>query len=262
MSARNKLRPFTGNDSRKVRLTRSPIKLVLCQVAWPELVNHPSDLSDVAKRFGQAIEAYPVFEEHSQNNIILTATGPVRGEEEKIYQWRSADNEWSVVLGRRFLSFYRTAYSSYSDFSSRLEVILKQLNEILNISALERVGLRHVNQAADPELFEDLSRFVDEQVLGFAASRFATDSAQMHSSQNQLVVSVGDAVLQARSGILPPQQTVDPAIQPHAEKSWILDLDSYMARQRPFDIAETLELVGELADLNYDFFKFATKDEF
>lgn len=262
MSDRKRLRPFTGDDARQVRLAKSPIRLVLCQVAWPELVDFPDDFSEAARIFGRGIERYPVFEEHSQNNVILTPSGPVRGEEEKFYQWRSADNQWSVVLGRRFLSFYRTSYTSYSDFSARLEKVLIRLQEVLNVSVLERVGLRHVNQVVDPRLFEDLSGYIDEKVLGLSISQFATDLAQIESSQNQIVVTVNEAVMQARSGILPPQQTVDPAIPPHTDKSWVLDIDSNVSHQEPFDIAKTLDAAGDLADINYDFFKFAMKDKF
>lgn len=262
MSERKKLRPFTGDAEKQVRLDDPPVRLVLCQIAWPELVDFPDDLDAVAKKFGRAIADYPVFEEHAQSNILLTPAGVSEGSPEKIYQWKSADNQWCVVLGHRFLSFYRTAYTSFTDFSVRFGKVLTHLNEIVKVSALDRIGLRHVNQVADPDIVENLSDFFGAEVLGFAGSNFATDVSKLESSQNQVVVSVNNAVLHARSGILPAMQTVDQAIPLNTNRTWVLDLDSTVSQQRPFDVEDVLDVAGSLADINYDFFKYVSTDRF
>lgn len=262
MTERRKLRPFTGDSEKRVRLQNPPVKLVLCQLAWPDLVSLPDEMDDVARQFGRAIADYPIYEEHTQNNIVISPTGQSDGTLETLYKWKSVDNEWHVVLGRRFLSFYRTAYTSFSDFQGRLEKILIELKSILHVTALERIGLRHVNQVTDSSLVENLSDYIEREFLGFAGTTFDSGMAQIESSQNQVIISVNDALLQVRTGVLPPMQTVDPAIPLCSKRSWVLDLDSTIASQRPFEVNEVLENTGELADINYDFFKFVATDGF
>lgn len=262
MSERERLRPFTGDGKNRVKLANPPLRLVLCQLVWPELVQLQGNIDEIARQFGLAIADYPIFSEYTQANVVISPEGASQGPSEKVYQWRSIDDNWHVILGHRFLSFYCTTYSTFKDFCLPLEKILKELAAVVKVPLVERVGVRYVNQVIESNLIENLSEYIHPQVLGFAGIDFATGQAQLEENQNQVVIRVEDAVMQVRSGLLPPGKTVDPAIPPHSGQSWVLDLDATIHQQTSFDVNNVLASAGKLADINYDFFKYVTSEGF
>jgi uncharacterized protein (TIGR04255 family) len=264
MSERVKYRPFTGDSEKSVRLLEAPLELVLCQVRWPEMsFMLEESFRPLALRLGRTILDYPVFSEAKEINYSITPEGVSQNIGGSVFQWSSASEDWHISLARRFLTFYCTRYTGYVEFNERLLSVLERAQEALKIPLIDRVGVRYVNRFADAELLEDLGELIRPPVLGYQALPSAVGpEVALLASNNHAIYSVGGANLQVRSGILPPTQTVDPAISPLPAKSWILDLDASAEARATFDAAAVAEQVSHLSDIAYDYFKFVITEGF
>lgn len=213
MSDRPKYRPFTGDSSGSVRLEQAPLELVLCQIRWPELMHLQGDLKPIALKFGSTISDYPLFSQVQEMGFNVTPEGVQQQVVGTIFQWSSIDGEWHVSFSRRFASFYCTSYESFTEFSDRLASVLEAVGSV-DIGILERIGVRYVNRISDRATIDDLSRLVRPEVLGYQALGPIASGVSLRNSVNQAVYAVDDAVLQVRSGMVPPGESVDPSVKP------------------------------------------------
>lgn len=262
MTDRERFRPFTGDTEKRIRLANAPLALVLCQVRWPDFNHLQGDLTEVAQAFGSALDEYPLVSRIDEVAYTITPEGVTQAPGEMIYQWRSIDDAWHINLSRRFASLYCTSYTSFPDLLARLEQALDVIASKVRIPLIERLGIRYVNRLADPRLVENLAEYVRPEVLGYASLSGETGDAQLVSTANHARYMVDDAALQVRSGLLPADETVDPALTPLQQSSWVLDLDASLERIMPLDVSAVLAEASRLSDIAYDFFKYISTEGF
>lgn len=262
MADRERYRPFTGDTDKKIRLKDAPLALVLCQVRWPDFTHLQGDLTETARALGDVLDDYPIMSTLHEVAYTITPEGVTQSPGEKIHQWRSIDDVWHVSLSRRFASLYCTSYTSFPDFRTRLERVLDAIESQVKIPLIERLGVRYVNRITDARLVDNLADYVRPEVLGYAGLTGESGEAQLQSSANQARYVAENIALQVRSGRVPPGETVDPAVPPVQESSWVLDLDSSSERMVPFDVPAALTEAGRLSDFAYDFFKYISTEGF
>lgn len=262
MSDRERFRPFTGDASKRILLKDAPLPLVLCQIRWPELNHLQIDLKPLALAFGAALRDYPIFVVSDEVSYTVTPEGLQQTEGGAVFQWQSLDGAWTVSLGRRFMSFYCTQYTEYEAFAERLTVILRELEEHIKVPVVERIGVRYVNQVTSPSMVENLSDYVNPEVLGYSSFKPLSSEVRLVGNANQALYAVEDVKLQVRSGIVPAGESVDPAVPLATTASWVLDLDAFTSSIMPFDVASALRVAGKLSDTTYDFFKLVVSDGF
>lgn len=262
MADRNRFRPFTGDANKKIRLSNAPLALVLCQIRWPDFTHLQGDLTETTSALGSKLEDYPLISHIHEVAYTITPEGLQQTPGEKVVQWQSLDGVWRVTLSRRFASLYCTSYSSFPDFQARLEQVLEALHSEVRVPLVERVGIRYVNQVTDVDFIENIAEYVRPEVLGYAALTGASGEAKLELSANQARYGVPGAALQVRSGLVPPGETVDPAVSPAKDLSWVLDLDSSSEEVQPFEVGSILAKTGKLSDFAYDFFKYVSTEGF
>jgi uncharacterized protein (TIGR04255 family) len=262
MVDRERFRPFTGDTEQKIRLKDAPLALVLCQLRWPDFSHLQGDLTATAQAFGSSVEEYPVISNLHEVAYTITPEGVTQAPGEKIHQWHSVDGVWHVSLSRRFASLYCTTYTSFPDFLARLESVLAALGAQVKIPLIDRVGVRYVNRITDARLVDNLNQYLRPEVLGYLGLRGESGDIRLGSSANQARYLVEDVALQVRSGLVPAGETVDPAVPPVQEPSWVLDLDASSEKTVPFDVSAILAGAGRLSDFAYDFFKFVSTEGF
>lgn len=262
MADRERFRPFTGDTSKSIRLQSNPLALVLSQVRWPELSHLQTNLKEIALGFGAALPDYPIYEEIQEVGYQVTPDGVHQSIGDTLYRWASIDRTWHVMLGRRFVSLYSTSYVAFDEFSERLLKVLESVHTHVRPPLVERVGVRYVNRFDDPRLISGLSEYVRPEVLGYLSLVPASGDVAVLSSANQVRYAIGDVNLQVRSGVLPPNETADPAIAPVPTQSWVLDLDASSEQFEPFSVPSILDSAGKLSDVAYDYFKLVTTDGF
>lgn len=262
MTERLRYRPFTGDEDVRIRLDAAPLELVLCQVKWPELGSLQGDFTPLAKEFGSMLADFPLYSATPEMGIEITPAGVSQKPLGLLYQWSSPDRKWSVTFGKSFVTLASKKYEDYADFSSRLNDVLNKLNATISLPVIDRVGVRYVNRISDLAKISRMGELVRPEILGYQALPSVTAEVHLTQTVNQALFQVGDGFLQARSGILPPTETLDPAIDALPTPSWVLDIDSFQQRERIFNIDEALTQAGKLSDAAYDFFKLVIKRGF
>lgn len=265
MTDRTKYRPFTGDGSEPVHLTHAPLELVLCQVRWPALSNLQTEdqLRAMAPQIGEQMIDYPLYSEARNINYVITPDGITQSDAGSVYQWVSVDEVWHVSLARQFMTVYCTQYlAGYESLDARLRSALELLRTIVRVPLVDRVAVRYVNRLSTQADMRDLQTLIRPEVLGYCALSQLQPGLSLQNSSNQVTYQIDDAYLQVRSGVLPPNQSVDPAIPPLPSESWILDLDASREARQIMDTAEVAHTASRMSDIAYDYFKFIVTPEF
>lgn len=129
-----------------VRLGRSPLKEVICQVRFPAILRivqeQPVEFQErVRSRFpelkyqkGLVLESTPF-----QAEKLTTRQEPV------VFRFSSADGHTTVSLSAGFYAISTSAYTRWPDFADALEIVTEAVDELYKPSYAQRIGLRYVN---------------------------------------------------------------------------------------------------------------------
>lgn len=262
MTERKRYRPFTDDENVKVRFDAAPLELVLCQVRWPQLSTLQGDISDSARSFGNLLTGFPLFSAGPEMVMELTPSGFIQAPAGVLYQWSTPDRATSVTLTNTFVTLATKRYEGYEAFSGQLRDVLTALEATMRIPLVERVGVRYVNRITDPAKISHIGDLVRPEILGYQVLTAATSEVRLVQALTQSLFDVGDGSLQARSGILPPGETLDPTIGILESPSWILDIDSFQQSEALFDLESVLAQASKLSDSAYDFFKLVILEGF
>ena len=261
MVNREKYRPFTGVTGRRLELASPPLALVLVQIRWPEHGKLARDFEELALDFGARLEGFPLFERRNEQGIQITPQGvsPISGE--SAFQWKTLDEVWTVSLTRHFVSVHCTQHAGYgfSELKVHLERVVGLISNVLQVQTLNRVGVRYVNRISSPEVLARLEQAFKPGILGYSQLKCGED-VELAQTMSQAVYRIDDIIVQARSGILIPGQTVDPAVAPLERLAWVLDIDASVERKAIFGATEIMASVSRLADVDYDFFTLVVED--
>jgi hypothetical protein len=110
---------------------------------------------------------------------------------------------------------------------------------------------------------DDLARltgYVRPEIVGVCV--LEDDGAHIALCLTQAQASFDDVQLTARWGVLPPNGGTDPAVEPVATPSWVMDIDVFDARREPFDGAALAQRALEHSRRQYRFFRWAVEPAF
>lgn len=254
--------PFTKGNVDSFQLNNEALALVLCQLRWPSLANlqNDSQLEALLPALNDRMvsDGYLVYSKTKNINYTVTPEGITPSEDGTIHQWSTADGKWHISLSIQFLSLFSTQYSNYQELDSRLRAVVGIIDEIMKVPVVNRVGVRYVNRLTLPQDIARLASMIKPEVLGYGA----LELPYLQSSMNQASYQIDTDVLQVRSGLLGPNQSPDPSIEPVAGESWVLDIDASRITSQIMNIDSIMNIVSNLSDIDYDFFKSISTEEF
>lgn len=250
--------PLTAPPSQEVPLPLAPLVRVIAQLRFPPIVS--IEKREFIAPFQEAIrQQYPVLRPEQFQDFLLSPTGAAPGTPQVVWRFSDIESHWRVSLSSEFIALETTAYSSRSDFLDRLQHVLVALDEHIEPKVSDRFGLRYIDRVTGPTL-DDINQLVHPAVLGIAGTSIAA-RAQLLLTQS--LFDLQSAQMFVRWGRLPPGSTVDPAaLEPIPEPSWILDLDMFRAKARPFAVDDLLQEGRHYAERLYEFFRWAVTPEF
>ncbi len=252
--------PFSDQALEEVHLPQAPLVKVISQVRFPMLmaITQESSVADFQRLLRTE---YPILRQEHEAGIVLSSEG-VKPLKEGGTLWRltSRDGAWQVTLAPTFLALDTTAYDSRNDFLERLRRALSALQEVVRPVLYDRLGLRYVDRLAAPADLTELGRLVRRELLGVLSTSLPSEVRVNHSLSDSLFV-LADARLQARWGLLPPNTSLDPSIEPAREASWVLDLDVFDMETRDFETEVIVERARAFAGIHYRFFRWAVTEE-
>lgn len=250
--------PLVAPPPADLPLPNAPLVRVIAQVRFPMVV--AIEQREFIAPFQEAVRAkYAVLRQEQTQSILFGPAGvaPVPA----LTAWRFSDVEghWRVSLTPDFLALETTAYTSRSDFLSRLREAVAALDAHVEPKLVDRLGVRYVDRIVG-EAVNEIAKLVRPEVRGIAGT--AAGSHALHTL-SESVFALDDARVLARWGCLPPGSTVDPtAIEATNESSWILDLDMFSASPVPFSVDRVIQDATRFAERLYTFFRWAVTNDF
>lgn len=248
---RANFKPFTGG----VQLSEEPdgknLAMVLWQVRWASLTHLRTEqlFVDAVSQLSGPFLDYPFFANGSEYQIELSPNGVTHSAGNSVARWESKDRNWLIVLSAQSLTLCSLGpYEGFEVFAERAANLMAELSEKLRIPEVERVAVRYVNRykkndaVSVENLFPRLERRIEVD----------SEDVEVIDSVNYIAMQVGEARLNARSGMIRENETVDPAILPLAEPTWVLDIDATLESR--IELEEVTRVAGHLADIDYDFF--------
>lgn len=252
--------PLFDSVPAEVPLENAPLVRVIVQVHFPLIAS--IEKQTFIASFQEAVrEVYPILRSERVQRTVFGPEGVVPTQEEQVWRFFDTDENWRISLAPDFVAIDAKKYKSRTDLLSRLRVVLQALEEHIRPKVIDRIGLRYVDRVVGEEFFK-LAEFIRPEILGIlghSLSHYATHSL----SETAFHIPSHDAVLNARWGRIPSNGSVDPVvIAPVEEESWILDLDMFSKKIRPFDAEILCHLASDFAERLYSFFRWTVTESF
>lgn len=253
--------PLFGVSPAEVPLPQAPLVRVIAQVRFPVIAS--VEQRGFIAAFQEALRpTYPVLRPEIAQGVVFGLQGLERASTQTIWRFNDLAGQWRVSLAPDFLALETTAYTSRSDFVTRLRTALRALHTHVEPKLVDRLGLRYIDRV-ELSPTEDITRLVRHEVSGILATPLAPYTHQALSVSLFALPEEDHAQLQARWGKIPPQGSIDlEALEPVDKPSWILDLDMFSEAPRPFDPEALVDDVQRYAERLYAVFRWAVTEEF
>ena len=255
---RTNVDPLVSPPPAEVPLKDTPLVRVIAQVRFPEVLS--IEQRDVVAPFQAALRAtYPVLRQEQVQNLLLTEAGFAPAKSQVAWRFSDTEGHWRVSLTPGFLAIETTKYASRADFVERLRTVVTQLEEHFSPPLIDRIGVRYIDRITGAAV-DEIKELVRPEVRGINGTL-----AEAHASHamSESLFKLPKAQLLARWGLLPAGATVDPgALEPVAERSWILDLDMFSLTSSKFSVDRVATDVEEFAARIYTVFRWAVTDAF
>lgn len=251
--------PFALPALPEIHLARSPLVRVVAQVRYPidfSLVT-PAKVGAIQERLR---DRYPVLRSEAQVVFVADPSGiglkPGGG---NIWKFHDQSGDWSVSLSTDFVALDSKRYQSRTDFLTRLDEIVQALSAVSAPASCDRLGLRYINRLHGPSL-DRLGDLLRPEVLGLGT---AVAQGRLGHSICESLFEDGDVALSTRWGALRAGVTTDPSsMDPIDEPSWILDLDMFRGRSRPFAAESIRRDASAFAEKIHSLFRWCVTEPF
>jgi uncharacterized protein (TIGR04255 family) len=235
----------------EVRLGRSPLSEVICQVRFPAILRidseQPAAFQEHVRKYFPQLE---IERGLTVEGSPLQAEPPTTQAQPRIFRFSTADDAATLSLTTNFVAVSTTAYRHWQEFAEWVQLAVDALCAVYEPTYARRVGLRYINRitrentGADsvPELL-DILREPLTSVLREPALEIQS------SMQCQLLLPVDeDEQLSLRTGFVNGD---NPA--------FMLDLD-YFTEDQQIPLQDVLPLCHRYHELVYRAFRWCIKD--
>ena len=263
---RVKTKPLSAKIPTEIPLPESPLVRVISQVRFPPILSivKPEKIAD----FQEALRtSYPHLNKE-EVQAIKRGTDQVTHIDEEVI-WRMADQEeaaaWRVSLGVDFVALETSDYTSRTDFLSRLQAVVSNVERCFHPAETKRIGIRYIDQLK-ADAVDNIDKLIQPGVLGILQSD-GTSTMMLRDSAVQLMthaqLQAKEGLIQGRWGSVQANTTYDPSsLPPLTEPTWVLDLDMFTQDAQPFESGSLIATAEAFAKRLYDVFRHMVTDEF
>ena len=213
------------------------IRQVVCELRFPTLFDLDSSKPPIA--LAQALrKEYPNYQ--TVNNVNLSTGGLPKTNNSHIF--RSKQNKWATSISPSSLTLETTAYSSFEEFHSRINDIVKAASKVIDTDFFTRVGLRYINSIPYPD-DDDIREWINPDLVQILASGIYGE-LQEHSQRVAGLASFGGGYLF--------QHGLGEII--NNETSYTLDFDFF---KEDVPVTESMSLLKVMHDQEFSMFTWA-----
>lgn len=236
---------FPAQD--EVRLLRSPLTEVICQVRFPAILRiageQPVDFQERLRK------EFPLLE-IEQGLLVqmapLAEVPPSAESQPRVFRFRSADGGTTASLAANFFALSTTSYSHWRDFVRMLDLVGTAASAVYEIPYATRVGLRYINRMTlantGTQTLSELWGVLRSELV--ALLRVGCWDEPLEALSQVMLAVDGAERLTLRSGYKAGQ---DPAL--------LLDYDCYTEGR--IELAGLLQLCDRFHDVIYRAFRWS-----
>jgi len=234
-----------------VRLQRTPLAEVICQVRFPPILRIASE-QPVA--FQERVrERFPQLEVEQGMVVHMVPLGtmpPSARPEPRVFRFKSPDGNTAVSLALNFYALSTTSYTHWEGFLALLQFANEAACEVYDIPYAMRVGLRYINhltfENTGARSVAELLEILRPELTALLRGDCWDEPLEM---LNQLLLAgEGDERLTLRSGF-----------KGGAQPFFLLDFDYYTEGNIPLE--NLLTLCQRYHDVIYNAFRWCIRDE-
>jgi uncharacterized protein (TIGR04255 family) len=168
------------------------------------------------------------------------------------FEFQDKDESVGIVLTPTSFAVQTNRYSRFEDFEEIVATALIVVNRVLNLTLVERVGLRYVDlvRLGGNETLADYLRSgllgIDPESVGVKAWRSRYESLGL-TELGKLVVRCSQSEQILPPDLFPTTLKYSIALRP-GEVVTLLDFDHFVESSSDFDTRRVVALIGELHD--------------
>jgi len=183
--------------------------------------------------------------------IVGAAPRPEAEFTQAVAGWHLADAEgtWTASVMTDSLALNTTRYTGWSEFQQQLDSLMKATTALLSPVFEQRLGLRYVNRLTQPggASPSDWRGLVADALLSAVLHPAFGDLVR--ATQQQVDLDLGEGIqCTLRHGVF-----VDPARE--GQSSYLIDIDVFRDRSRPFDAGAILTILDTFNQLALGIFQ-------
>lgn len=235
------------------KLSNPPVVYVLAQVRFNALLSMEKYIPEIQER---CRKIYPKFRKGVVQNLEFDADGQPR-EVIKVHRWEFFNKEGTegFILHNDSFVFHSSKYKDFESFIDMLVSMLSEVNEVIDVSLIERLGLRYIDVIA-PDDGECINDYLNPGLSGLPYEELGVELSASHfdsvskSSLGQLVIRTTKNYDAANipQDLFPVSLKIEnPAKQ--GTLSALLDSDHYCEKSRDYDIDDIRKCFIQLQDL-------------
>jgi uncharacterized protein (TIGR04255 family) len=233
-----------------LHLKRSPLVMVLTQVRFSAVMALEKFVPEIQEQLRH--KGFPRYLRGQIQEFLVQPDSPPKFSLTDRFEFQEKGGNTGIVLTPTSVAVQTNSYSRFEDFEEVIATAIIVVNRVLNISLVERVGLRYVDLVRVGEN-EHLRDFLKPGLLGIDPASVGIKS-WLSRYESIGSTDLGKLVVRCSQSeqILPPDlfpTTLNYSIVPKpGEVVTLLDFDHFVEKSGDFDTRGVVSLVGELHD--------------
>ena len=224
-------------DSLRVRLGRSPLRRVVCQLRFPRELGFDASL---VRPFQKALASeYPhATPERVVAGVTLGPDGkPMEFDIKDVFRFQAEDRATTVQIADESVSLETTAYAGFHDFGARWRQVLDAAIQALDLRTQVRLGLRYTNAIEDAGIAElaDWRGRIDDDLLDAATALASAEGGRAVAGEGSVLLRLPEGLCAFRHGF--PRLT---GVADTPVPAYVVDIDSYDERTLQIDVEAQL----------------------
>jgi uncharacterized protein (TIGR04255 family) len=250
-------------------LSKASLVYALAQVKIGAIVNIEKYIPEVQDKLRSL---YPRFNETTSEMLkINNKDGSIDVGINKSWEFINKESRTSILLSNNAFTFHTSEYKEHVSFFDDFKEAIELVNATLNISLVERVGLRYIDLII-PDSIDDLNLYVISGVRGIPS--FNTNiSIDSNSTETVLNTVLGKLLIKyyaytdgrtfpkdiPQPNLAPPQIIIDRGKISHDYRG-ILDFDHFCNKSEDYSIDDVMDKLNKLHKDTSTAFKEITTD--
>lgn len=233
-----------------LRLTRSPLVLVVTQVRFSAVVAIEKFIPEIQEQLRH--KGFPRYGRGQIQELLLQPNAPPKFNMTDRFEFQNKEENIGIVLTPNSLAVHTNNYKNFEEFGEIVRTAIIVVNRVLQISLLERIGLRYVD-LVQLKNGESLSEYLQPGLLGLDVTNLGVTNWMGRTEQSGKT-QLGRLNVRCSQSeqILPPDlfpTSLKYSTSLHAgEIVTLLDFDHYVEQSADFDTRAVGDMIGELHD--------------